>query len=63
MKKYTFDIVLIDEMTDEYAVQLTDEFCKELDWRTDDVIEWIDLKDGTYQIVNKTKEARENISK
>lgn len=58
MKKYIFNIVNAEDGTDDVVLQLTDEFCKEEDWRTDDVIQWVDLKDGSYQLINITKENR-----
>lgn len=58
MKSYTFDVVRVDDGTDDVALQLTDDFCKAEDWQPGDLIEWIDLKDGSYQLVNKSKDQR-----
>lgn len=58
MKQYIFDVVETDDGTGDLAVQLSDEFCKEENWQVGDTIEWVDNKDGTYSMVNKTKETR-----
>lgn len=58
MKTYTFDVVEAEDGSGDMILQLTDDFCKEEDWRPDDVIEWVDLKDGSYQLINKSKDTR-----
>lgn len=58
MKQYIFDVVETDDGTGDLAIQLSDEFCKEENWQVGDTIEWVDNKDGTYSMVNKTKETR-----
>lgn len=58
MKTYTFDVVEAEDGSGDMILQLTDEFCKEEDWRPDDIIEWVDLKDGSYQLINKSKDTR-----
>lgn len=58
MKHYVFDVVEVENEKEELAIQLSEEFCKEEDWREGDVIEWIDNKDGSYSLVNKTKNSR-----
>ena len=58
MNTYTFDVIPASDGTDDTLLQLTEEFCKNEDWREGDVIEWVDLKDGSYQLINKTKESR-----
>lgn len=58
MKTYTFDVLPVDDNSGDVALQLTDDFCKDQDWRPGDLIEWIDLKDGSYQLVNKSKDQR-----
>ena len=48
---YKFDVVEGDD--GDQLLQLTDEFCKEQDWREGDVISW-DLKDGAAVATNKS---------
>lgn len=59
MKKYIFDIVNAEDGTDDVVLQLTDEFCKEEDWRPGDIIQWDDNKDGSYTLINKSREERQ----
>lgn len=58
MKSYVFDVVEADDNSGDLVLQLTEEFCKEEDWRTGDIIEWVDLKNGSYQLINKTLVSR-----
>jgi hypothetical protein len=37
---------------DDLILPLPQELVKELDWQVDDTINWIDNKDGTWQIIN-----------
>ena len=56
---YKLDIVEGDD--GDQLLQLTDEFCKEQDWREGDVISW-DVKDGSVIATNKCAQERKNKS-
>lgn len=58
MSTFTFDVVEADDGSGDTLLQLTDEFCQKEDWREGDVIQWVDLQNGSWQMINKTKEAR-----
>lgn len=58
--KYKFDIVEGDD--GDQLLQLTDEFCKDQDWREGDVISW-DVKDGAAVATNKSALERKNQTK
>lgn len=58
MKTYTFDVVETDDGSGDLALQLTEDFTLQEDWREGDVIEWIDLKNGCWEMVNRSKENR-----
>lgn len=47
---YKFDVV--EGSDGDQILQLTDQFCKEQDWREGDVISW-DIKDGAVVATNK----------
>lgn len=57
---YKLDIVEGDD--GDQLLQLSDEFCKEQDWREGDVISW-DIKDGEVVAINKSALERKNQSK
>lgn len=57
MKKHTFDIVEADDGSGDLVLQLTEEFCKEEDWQTGDIIEWKQEEDS-WIMINRTKESR-----
>lgn len=45
-----------DEELDEYVLPFPDELMKELDWKSGDIINWIDNKDGSWTL--RKKEAK-----
>ena len=55
--EYKFDIVEGDD--GDQILQLSEEFCKDQDWREGDVISW-DTKDGSVIATNKCAEERKN---
>ena len=55
--EYKFDIVEGDD--GDQLLQLSEEFCKDQDWREGDVISW-DTKDGSVIATNKCAEERKN---
>lgn len=57
---YKLDIVEGDD--GDQLLQLSDEFCKEQDWREGDVISW-DIKNGEVVATNKSALERKNQTK
>ena len=55
--EYKFDIVEGDD--GDQILQLSEEFCKDQDWREGDVISW-DTKDGAVIATNKCAQERKN---
>lgn len=44
--------VLYDEQSDEYYIELH-EIADELGWKSGDIIEWVDNKNGTFTLTKK----------
>lgn len=51
-KRWILDVIK-DELTDDSIIEFPDDFLAETGWKTGDVIEWIDNKDGTWTIKKK----------
>lgn len=58
MKKYIRKVIY-DQLTVQYLIDLSD-IVDELGWKEGDVIEWIDNKNGTYTLVKKEEEKKED---
>lgn len=64
MKNYTFEIVKCEDNPEEVCIQFTDEFCKDQDWRIDDVIDFVKNEDGSVSMINLSwKERNESLSR
>jgi len=50
--------IIYDEKLDEYFIDLSD-IADELGWKENDIVEWIDNKDGTFT-VRKKEEKKED---
>lgn len=48
MKSYT--VKLFPDEDDELLMELPDEVLRETGWKLDDILEWIDNKDGTFTL-------------
>lgn len=54
MTKYIRNIVEDPEQPGELLLDLGNELCDELGWKTGDVIEWHDNQDGTWTLRKTT---------
>ena len=54
MIKKTVSVIENPENPEELMLDLSTELCKELGWQVGDTIEWIDNKDGTWTLKNKS---------
>ena len=51
-KSYTIKVEF-DEESGDYVLPFPDELILELDWKSGDVIQWIDNKDGSWTLSKK----------
>jgi DNA-binding Xre family transcriptional regulator len=54
MIKKTVSVIENPENPEELMLDLGTELCEELGWQVGDTIEWIDNKDGTWTLKNKS---------
>jgi hypothetical protein len=52
-KKYIIQIEEADDDSEDLLIPLSDEILQELDWKSGDIIEWIDNKDGSWTLKRK----------
>jgi hypothetical protein len=50
MKTRTVQVIEDPNNPDELLLDLGTELCEELGWKVGDTVQWIDNKDGTWQI-------------
>ncbi len=54
MKTKTVQVIEDPNNPEELLLDLGTEFCAELGWAVGDTVQWIDNKDGTWQLVKLT---------
>ena len=50
IKPQTRSIMVDPDRPDELVLDLGMELCEQLGWQPGDTLEWVDLKDGTWQL-------------
>jgi DNA-binding Xre family transcriptional regulator len=50
MKTRTVQVIEDPNNPEELLLDLGTELCEELGWKVGDIVQWIDNKDGTWQI-------------
>lgn len=43
-----------DKDTGDYILNFPEDFLEQVDWKPGDLIDWIDLNDGTWQLKKKS---------
>jgi len=54
MKTKTVQVIEDPDNPEELLLDLGTELCEELGWKVGDTVQWIDNKDGTWQIIKLT---------
>ena len=54
MKTRTVQVIEDPNNPEELLLDLGTELCEELGWKVGDTVQWIDNKDGTWQIIKST---------
>ena len=54
MKTKTVQVIEDPNNPEELLLDLGTELCEELGWKAGDTVQWIDNKDGTWQLTNTT---------
>ena len=53
MKHWTVEIIEAEDDSEDLVLPLPEELLKEIGWTEGDVLEWIDNKDGTWELRKK----------
>ena len=51
MKNSVFTCPIVEDDDGELCIEFSDEVMESLDLKVGDVLEWIDLKDGSWQLI------------
>jgi hypothetical protein len=54
MKTKTVQVIEDPNNPEELLLDLGTELCEELGWKVGDTVQWIDNKDGTWQLLKMT---------
>ena len=54
MKTKTVQVIEDPDNPEELLLYLGTELCEELGWKVGDTVQWIDNKDGTWQLLKMT---------
>ena len=54
MKTKTVQVIEDPDNPEELLLDLGTELCEELGWKAGDTVQWIDNKDGTWQLTKTT---------
>ena len=54
MTTKTVQVIEDPDNPEELLLDLGTELCEELGWKVGDTVQWIDNKDGTWQIIKST---------
>lgn len=54
MKTKTVQVIKDPDNPEELLLDLGTELCEELGWKAGDTVQWIDNKDGTWQLTKTT---------
>ena len=54
MKTKTVQVIEDPNNPEELLLDLGTELCEELGWKAGDTVQWIDNKDGTWQLLKMT---------
>lgn len=54
MKSFTCDVIADPDNPEDLLLDLGNELCDSMGWKTGDLIEWTDLGDGTWTLKKKS---------